>query len=115
MTMSLAVKSSFAHSSALSAFIERRIDCALHTHAAHISRVLLRLVDVNGPRHGAHDKVARLEIILIPSGHIVATAATDDVYTCVARAALRAKTAVARHIDHRVQSARRNRRAGSVR
>jgi hypothetical protein len=68
MTMSLAVKSSFEFSPALSAHIEHRINHALRAHAAHIKWVVLRLSDVNGPRHGADDKLTRIDISLNSSG-----------------------------------------------
>jgi hypothetical protein len=115
MTVSFALKSGFEHSPALVSYIERRIEHALHTHATHISRILVHLVDVNGPRHGAHDKVARFDISLVGGGHVRATGASDNLYTSVARVALRAKTAVSRHIEQRLHGARRNRRGRRVR
>ena len=48
MTVAFAVKSGFEYSPALVSYIERRIEHALHTHATHIRRVLVRLADVNG-------------------------------------------------------------------
>lgn len=111
MTISLAVRSSFEYSATLAAHVERRIDHALRTHAGYIKRVELRLSDANGPRHGASDKVARVDVSLNPTGSIVTTAATDDVYVSVSRAASRAKTAVARHIQQLEQRVRREGRA----
>jgi ribosome-associated translation inhibitor RaiA len=112
MTVAFAVKSGFEYSPALVSYIERRIEHALHTHATHISRVLVRLADINGPRHGARDKVARFDITLVGGGHVMATGASDNLYTSVARVAFRAKTAVSRHIEQRLQRARRTRRDG---
>jgi ribosome-associated translation inhibitor RaiA len=111
VTISLAVKSSFEYSAALAAHIERRIDHALRTHVGYIRRVELRLSDANGPRHGASDKVVRVDVSLNPTGRIVATAASDDVYVSVSRAASRAKTAVARQIQQLEQRGRREARA----
>jgi hypothetical protein len=110
MTVAFAVRSGFEYSPALVSYIERCVEHALHTHARHIRRVLVRLVDVNGPRHGARDKVARFDISLVGGGYILATGASDNLYTSVARVALRAKTAVSRHIEQRLQGARRDRR-----
>ena len=110
MTVAFAVKSGFEYSPALVSYIERRIEHALHTHATHIRRILVRLVDINGPRHGARDKVVRFDISLVGGGHVMATGASDNLYTSVARVALRAKTAVSRHVEQRLQGARRNRR-----
>lgn len=90
MAISLEVKSSFEFSPALSAHMQRRIDHALRAHAAHIKLVVLRLSDVNGPRHGADDKLTRIEIILDPSGSVVTSARSEDVYVSVTRATARA-------------------------
>ena len=111
MVVSPAVKSSFQYSAALGAHIERRIDQALRTYAGHIRSVEVRLSDANGPRHGASDKVVRVDVILNPTGSMVTTAASDDLYVSVSRAASRARTAVARHIQQLEQRGRREGRA----
>jgi ribosome-associated translation inhibitor RaiA len=106
MTISLGVKSSFEFSPALSAHIERRVDHALRAHAHHIKYVVLRLSDVNGPRHGADDKLTRIDITLNPTGSVVTSARSDDVYVSVTRAAARARAAVGRRIQQLKQHAR---------
>jgi putative sigma-54 modulation protein len=106
MAFSLRVKSSFEFSPALSAHIERRIDHALRAHAAHINCVVLRLSDVNGPRHGADDKLTRIDITLNPSGNVVTSARSDDVYVSVTRAALRARAALRRRVEQLDERAR---------
>lgn len=111
MTVSPAVKSSFQYSAALAAHIERRIDQALRTYAGHIRSVEVRLSDANGPRHGASDKVVRVEVSLNPTGSIVTTAASDDLYVSASRAASRTRRAVARHIQQLEQRGRREGRA----
>jgi putative sigma-54 modulation protein len=110
MTISLGVKSSFEFSPALSAHIENRINHALHAHAAHIKCVVLRLSDVNGPRHGADDKLTRIDISLNPSGNVVTSATSDDVYVSVTRAASRARAALGRRVQQLKQRARTARR-----
>jgi putative sigma-54 modulation protein len=110
MTISLAVKSSFEFSPALSAHIEHRINHALRAHAAHIKWVVLRLSDVNGPRHGADDKLTRIDIGLNSSGTVVTSATSDDVYVSVTRAASRARAAVGRRVQQLKQRARIPRR-----
>jgi putative sigma-54 modulation protein len=110
MTISLAVKSSFEFSPALSAHIDRRISHALRAHVAHIKWVVLRLSDVNGPRHGADDKLTRIDIGLNSSGTVVTSATSDDVYVSVTRAASRARAAVGRRVQQLKQRARIPRR-----
>jgi putative sigma-54 modulation protein len=110
MTISLGVKSSFEFSPALSAHIENRINHALHAHAAHIKCVVLRLSDVNGPRHGADDKLTRIDISLNSSGTVVTSARSDDVYVSLTHAASRARAAVGRRVQQLKQRARTPRR-----
>lgn len=98
MKIPLDVKNAFQQSDSLDAHIQRRLDKALRSHAPYIRQVELRLSDANGPRGGSNDKVARIAVTLVPSGRIVATAAADDVYVSVNRAATRAKMAVTRHL-----------------
>jgi putative sigma-54 modulation protein len=111
MAIALGVKSSFEFSPALSAHIERRIDHALRAHAAHIKCVVLRLSDVNGPRHGADDKLTRIDITLNPSGSVITSARSDDVYVSVTRAASRARAALGRRVQQLQQRARLRRLA----
>jgi ribosome hibernation promoting factor len=106
MAISLEVKSSLEFSPALSAHIERRIDHALRAHAAHIKFVVLRLWDVNGPRHGANDKLTRIEITLNPGGSVVTSATSEDVYVSVTRATARARAAVSSRIQQLKDHAR---------
>src|SRR5919112_533075 len=113
MTISMGVKSGFAFSPALSAHIERRIDHALRAHADHIKHVVLRLSDVNGPRHGGDDKLTRIDVALNPTGSLVTSARSDDVYVSVSRAAARMRTAVGRRIRRLKQHARPRRLDGA--
>ena len=114
MATSLEVKSSFEFSPALSAHIQRRIDHALRAHAAHIKFVVVRLSDINGPRHGADDKLARIEITLNPSGTVVTSARSEDVYVSVTRAIARARAAVRSRIQQLKEHARPRRLAERV-
>jgi len=99
MAISLQVKSTFEFSPALSAHIERRIDHGLRVHAAHIKSVVLRLSDVNGPRHGADDKLTRIDISLKAAGRVVTSARSGDLYASVNRSIARARAAVSRRIQ----------------
>lgn len=103
------MKNGFDQSDTLDAHIERRLGAALNPYAGSIQHVELRLLDVNGPRHGAGDKVASLGITLRPSGRVVTRAGSDDIYDSVSRAARRARTAVSRHVKRLEQRGRQAR------
>jgi putative sigma-54 modulation protein len=113
MTISVGVKSTFELSPALNAHIERRIDHALRAHADHIKCVVLQLSDVNGPRHGADDKLTRIDITLHPTGSVVTSARSEDVYVSVTRAAACTRAAVGRRIRELKQHARPRRFGGT--
>jgi ribosome-associated translation inhibitor RaiA len=109
MTIPCEVKTSFDRSAPLNSHIARRLQTALHGFAPSIDRVEVRLSDANGPRIGPRDKITVVAITLRPSGTVIAKAAASDLYASVSRAALRARTAVARHVK---KVAARGRRAG---
>ena len=77
--------------------IERRMSFALGRFQRRIERVTVRVFDVNGPRGGV-DKMCRVVVDVIPSGHIVVEHTTDDLYTAVAWAAERTGYAVGRNL-----------------
>lgn len=66
--------------------------------ASRIREVEVQITDVNGPR-GGDDKVCEVEILLRPSGSLLASATAPDAYESVARAAHRARTVVRGHIS----------------
>lgn len=109
MTFPFDVKNGFDQSDTLDAHIMRRLGGALNPYAGYIQHVELRLMDVNGPRHGAVDKVASVGITMRPSGHVVARAGSDDIYDSVTRAARRARTAVSRYVKRLEQRGRQAR------
>lgn len=107
MRIAIEVKSKLDHSDALNAHIEREVDKALHTHKAYVTRVRVNLQDANGPRGGPDDKVARITVALRGSMRAVASATAGDIYVSVARAAERAKNAVARRVERRTGTSKR--------
>jgi putative sigma-54 modulation protein len=109
MTFPFDVKNGFDRSDTLDAHVARRVGAALDLYANHIQHVELRLMDVNGPRHGAVDKVASIGITMRPSGHVVARAGSDDIYDSVTRAARRARSAVSRYVKRLEQRGRQAR------
>jgi hypothetical protein len=66
-----------------------------------VRRVEFWLSDMNGPRHGAADKQARVVVTLVPRGRIVATAVSDDLYNSAARAIARARAALSKRLSPR--------------
>lgn len=110
MTPLIVIRSAFDSSDALSKHIERRVAAALRSQAAQVEAIALKLLDVNGPRGGANDKVVQITVNLRPWGRLVASAASNDIYLSVDRAATRLREAVRRHCS-RLKS-RRSRATG---
>jgi len=79
--------------------IERRLGFALNTCQQHVTRILVRLSDTNGPR-GGNDKRCHLEVTL-PSGAVVVVHTAADFYVAISRAASRAGRAVMRRLGRR--------------
>ena len=97
MTPHIVIRSSFDSSDALSKHIERRVAGALRSQAAQVKGIALKLLDVNGPRGGANDKVVQITVSLRPWGRLVASAASSDIYLSVDRATTRLRAAARRH------------------
>lgn len=85
---------------ALRDHIDRRINAALDRFEARISRVTVRLRDLNGPRGGL-DKECRIAIKLIPSGELFIEQRDDNLRAAVATAADRAAEVVRRAVSRR--------------
>ena len=85
---------------ALREHIDRRINAALDRFEARISRVTVRLRDLNGPRGGL-DKECRIAIKLIPSGELFIEQRDDSLHAAVATAADRAAEVVRRAVSRR--------------
>ncbi len=72
-------------SEALREHILRRLDFAMRRVASRVSRVVVRLVDVNGPR-GGPDKRCRIIAHLAPTGSIMVEATDADAYAATSQA-----------------------------
>jgi putative sigma-54 modulation protein len=81
-------------------FVERRMGFALGRFAAHISRVTIRLEDLNGPRGGL-DQQCRIDVALIRSGRLIVRDTGKDIETAVSRAADRVAHRVRTALDRR--------------
>jgi hypothetical protein len=97
-------------SEAIGRFAARQLGRALGRYARPVQRVIVRLQDDNGPRHGI-DKTCRITIDLARRGRLAVEARADDAYVAVSRAAERAGWAV----GHRLTRARDERRRGASR
>jgi len=97
MNTHIDVRSSFDYSDTLLRHIERRVAAVLRPHAAQVADIALRLLDANGPRGGANDKVVRISVGLKPWGRVVASAASSDIYRSVDRASGRLRSALHHH------------------
>lgn len=84
-------------SHALRAHIERRLRFALNCFASRISKVRVKLEDLNGPRGGI-DKCCQLAISLAPSSRIVMEDRASSVYTAIDRVAAKAGCYIGRRL-----------------
>lgn len=113
MRIPIEVTSKLDNSDALNAHVEREVENALHAHQEYVARVRVTVEDANGPRGGADDKVARITVTLRGSIRLVASARAEDIYVSVARAAERAKNAVAHRIERRTDGSKRRGRSAA--
>jgi len=90
---------------ALREFIEKRVQSTLRRHLDRVARVVVRIVDINGPRGGADDKVCKIQAELDASRTIVVEGASGDPYEAVRAAAQRLGRAVDRKLG-RLRTAR---------
>jgi len=81
-------------------FITRRLHFALGRFAPRISRLTVRLTDVNGPRGGV-DKRCRITAELTPRGEVAIEGMGDDPVSLAADAAKRIGRAVRRELERR--------------
>jgi ribosome-associated translation inhibitor RaiA len=77
--------------------VERRLRYALSRSDARVSRVWVRLTDLNRPK-GGMDKACRIEVRLAGLPSVVIEDIQPDVYTAVDRAADRAGRTVMRRL-----------------
>lgn len=83
---------------ALRAHAERRLHFALGRADAQVSRLSVRLSDLNGPR-GGEDKRCQLRIALTEGPEVVIEDTEADLYVAIDRAADRAGRTVTRRLE----------------
>jgi ribosome hibernation promoting factor len=93
-------------SEALREHIARRLDFALRRFARRVGGVVVRLVDLNGPK-GGPDKRCRIVARLEPAQSLVVEATDPDLYVAVSQAALRLDGRVARALTKRAPKGER--------
>jgi putative sigma-54 modulation protein len=101
-------------SEALREHVSRRIDFAVRRFASRIDRIVVRLVDVNGPR-GGPDKRCRIIARLSPAGSVIVEATDADVYVAASQAAIRLDERVARALATRKRPRPASTRRGGTR
>jgi ribosome-associated translation inhibitor RaiA len=99
MVLPLTVHTTLQRSSPLLSHIEMRLARAVRPFAAEVDRAEVWLADTNGRKQGPSDKLVRVVLRLSRGGRVVVTAASDDFYAGVARAAARARAMLARRIQ----------------
>jgi ribosomal subunit interface protein len=98
----------FDLTAALQEYAQRRVGAALGRFAGKVTRVVVRLTDVNGPRGGV-DKRCLVHVSLSDRPAVVIKDSQDDLYVAIDRAAARA----ARSLVRRATALRYFRRRGS--
>ena len=87
-------------SEAMREHVVRRLGFALGRFAHRIERVVVRLVDINGPKGGV-DKRCRIVVQLTQARSVIVEAIDSDAYAAISQAAIRADETVARAITRR--------------
>ena len=102
-------------SDALRTHAERSVRLALGRFGARVSRVTVRVADLNGPR-GGDDKRCRIAVAVQRAGNVVVEDTDVDLYAAIGRAAERAGRAVGRELDRgrELGDARPTRRDGGM-
>ncbi len=99
--MELSIKSQGLDlSDSLKSYAERRLRFSLGGFVTQLNGIELRLADINGPRGGI-DKTCAIKVMLRGFGIVFASAAGENAYSTVDRAAARIRSAVARTLSRR--------------
>ena len=87
----------FTTTEALYEHVTKRLQHALGCCADRISRVMVRLSDINGPRGGV-DKRCQIQVRLATLADVVIEDTQADLYVAIDRATERAARTVVRHL-----------------
>ena len=97
------VAKDFSLSPALKEHVERRVQVALSRIRHKVSRIAIRLRDINGPRGGA-DKACQISVVMPGHPEVVVRAVQEDMYFAIDSAVKRAA-----HRAMRVMTRKRHR------
>ncbi len=104
--MQIAIQSNgFDLTEGLRVHVERRIRFAFDWANCHVSKVAVRLSDLNGPR-GGEDKRCLIQVAVPGAPDVVIEDTQTDIYVAIDRAADRAGRSLARRMER--QRARRS-------
>lgn len=90
----------FSLTEALQHYVNRRMQYAFSTRDRHIKCVIVKLMDINGPR-GGNDKCCQIQVVLPAYPDVVVEDVEVDLYTAIDRAADRASRTVSRKVNRR--------------
>ncbi len=90
---------------ALRNYAKRRLQFALDRFSDRISRLTIRVADLNGPRGGT-DKYCHVQVEFVRSGSLVLEETDADLYAAIDRAAHRLGQALGRRLGRDQQAAR---------
>jgi ribosomal subunit interface protein len=79
-------------------YTKRRMQFALHRNDKHITRVQVRLADINGPRGGL-DKRCQIDVSLAGHNDIVIEDTETNLYVAIDRACDRCARTLARKLE----------------
>ena len=88
----------FQLTAGLREYTERRLRFALSWASQGVRKVVVRLLDINGPR-GGEDKRCRIQIAFPGAQHVVIEDTEADLYVAIDRAVDRAERSVARRLE----------------
>lgn len=96
------VAKDFAFTPSLKEHAERRLELALNQVRHSVSRIVIRLGDLNGPR-GGRDKVCQVSVVMPGHPEVVIREVQEDMYyaidSAIKRAAYRAMRVLTRRRD----------------
>jgi ribosome-associated translation inhibitor RaiA len=78
-----------------------RLGAALDQYGGRVGRVVVKLADVNGPRHGGRDMQCTVDVGLVPRGTVLVRYVGDDMYSVISKAADSVKVAVGKKLERK--------------
>lgn len=85
-------------STPLEAHVVRKLDFAVRRFAHRVERVLVRLVDVNGPRGGADERCRIAASLSLGAPSVIVEATHENAYVAITHAAARLSAQIAKAI-----------------